>query len=129
VRAEAAHADAVVVYLHWGQELAVCPTARQRQLATLLATAGADLVVGSHAHVPQPGERLGHTYVDYGLGNFVFYAHTPATQRTGVLTVEVGTDGVHSTRWQPATIQDGLPVLDRSQAKAQALRLRAQPHC
>jgi hypothetical protein len=129
VRAEATRADAVVVYLHWGQELAVCPTARQRQLATLLAKAGADLVVGSHAHVPQPGERLGRAYVDYGLGNFVFYAHTPATQRTGVLTVEVGTDGVHSTRWQPATIEDGLPVLDTGEAKAQALRLRDQPHC
>jgi len=129
VRAEATHADVVVVYLHWGQELTVCPTARQRQLATLLAKAGADLVVGSHAHVPQPGERLGHAYVDYGLGNFVFYAHTPATQRTGVLTVDVGTDGVHSTRWQPATIQDGLPVLDRGQAKALALRLHAQPRC
>jgi poly-gamma-glutamate capsule biosynthesis protein CapA/YwtB (metallophosphatase superfamily) len=129
VRAEAAQADAVVVYLHWGHELTVCPTARQRQLAALLARAGADLVVGSHAHVPQPGERVGRAYVDYGLGNFVFYASTPVTQRSGVLTVEVGTDGVQSTRWQPATIQDGLPVLDRGHAKAQALRMRAQPHC
>ena len=119
----------VVVYLHWGHELTVCPTARQRQLAALLADAGADLVVGSHAHVPQQGERLGRAYVDYGLGNFVFYANTAATQRSGVLTVEVGADGVHSTRWQPATIRGGLPVLDAGQPKAQALRLRAQPHC
>ncbi len=129
VRAEAAHADVVVVYLHWGHELTVCPTARQRQLAALLANAGADLVVGSHAHVPQQGERLGRAYVDYGLGNFVFYANTAATQRSGVLTVEVGADGVHSTRWQPATIRGGLPVLDVGQPKAQALRLRAHPHC
>ena len=53
----------------------------------------------------------------------------PATQRSGVLTVEVGADGVHSTRWQPATIRGGLPVLDVGQPKAQALRLRAHPHC
>ena len=129
VRAESAHADVVVVYLHWGHELTTCPTQRQRQLAELLANAGADVVVGSHAHVPQPGERLGRAYVQYGLGNFVFYANTPATRRSGVLTVEVGADGVRSSRWQPATINDGLPVLEHGPTKAHGVLPQPQPQC
>ena len=129
VRAESAHADVVVVYLHWGHEMTTCPTPRQRQLAELLANAGADLVVGSHAHVPQPGGRLGRAYVQYGLGNFVFYANTPATRRSGVLTVQVGAEGVRSARWQPATINDGLPVLDHGATKAAPVQQQLQPHC
>jgi poly-gamma-glutamate synthesis protein (capsule biosynthesis protein) len=129
VRAESAHADVVVVYLHWGHELTTCPTPRQRQLAELLANAGADLVVGSHAHVPQPGEKLKQAYVQYGLGNFVFYANTPATRRSGVLTVEVGADGVRSSRWRPATINDGLPMLDPRATKARDVQDPTQPHC
>ena len=51
VRAAARVSDVVVVYLHWGTELRSCPDRRQQALATALAKAGADAVVGSHAHV------------------------------------------------------------------------------
>ena len=44
-------ADVVVVYLHWGRDMQACPTARQRTTAHALAAAGADVIVGSHAHV------------------------------------------------------------------------------
>ena len=49
--------DVVVVYVHWGASCERCPTAAQRSLAGALARAGADVVVGSHAHV-QLGRRL-----------------------------------------------------------------------
>jgi len=113
VRAANRTADVVVVYLHWGQEMSTCPSERQRSLARELAVAGADLVVGSHAHVLQPGGRVAGAYVHYGLGNFVFYARTPQTRRTGVLTVDVGARGVRDVRWTPATIRSGVPVADR----------------
>ena len=74
-------------------------------------------------------EKLGRAYVHYGLGNFVFYANTPVTRRSGVLTVEVGAEGVRSSRWQPATINDGLPVLDRGRTPAQGAERQAQSHC
>ena len=49
--------------------------------------AGADIIVGSHAHVLLGGGYLGSAYVDYGLGNFAFY-NTPApTNESGSLIV------------------------------------------
>ena len=46
VRAARATSDVVVVYLHWGHELAACPTSAQRDIAHQLVDAGADVVVG-----------------------------------------------------------------------------------
>ena len=43
----------------------------------------------SHAHVVEPGRVLGHTAVDYGLGNLVFDGHSGLTSQTGVLTIDV----------------------------------------
>ncbi len=118
VRAARAHADVVVVDLHWGTELIQCPTLRQRTLAAELAEAGADVIVGSHAHILLGGGWLpgaggtsvtGHAYVDYGLGNFVFYAGTPQTQQSGVLTLTVQGGRPTAAQWTPALIGGGLP--------------------
>ncbi|MCF4122973.1 CapA family protein [Antribacter sp. KLBMP9083] len=76
--ARAAGADLVVVSLHEGVEYVQDPTARQREVAGLLAASGqVDLLVGHHAHVPQPVEHLpggpgdGGMWVAYGLGNLI----------------------------------------------------------
>jgi poly-gamma-glutamate synthesis protein (capsule biosynthesis protein) len=116
VRAERAVSDVVVVFLHWGQERIVCPTARQQQLARVLAEAGADIVVGSHAHVVQRGGSVGKTLVRYGLGNFQFYANGGLGSNSGVLTVTVDRGGVTGSDWRPATIVGGAPMLLKGQA-------------
>lgn len=65
-------ADFVVLSIHWGAENRVQPTEQQRALAKeLLAGDEVDLIVGTHAHVIQPVERLGGNLVIYGLGNFL----------------------------------------------------------
>jgi poly-gamma-glutamate capsule biosynthesis protein CapA/YwtB (metallophosphatase superfamily) len=111
VKAAREDADTVVVFLHWGQERNTCPIDRQKQLARRLEAAGADVIVGSHAHVLLGGGMLGDAYVHYGLGNFVFYSRpgTPGTQ-SGVLLLTVDGRKVTKARWQPATIQGGVPV-------------------
>src|SRR5215471_14414195 len=73
VQAARLDSDTVVVYLHWGVEQQECPTDAQRGLAQQLVDAGADIVVGSHAHLQLGAGRLNDAFVDYGLGNFVFY--------------------------------------------------------
>jgi 2',3'-cyclic-nucleotide 2'-phosphodiesterase (5'-nucleotidase family) len=111
VQAARASADLVVVYLHWGHELATCPIGPQRDIARQLVAAGADIVVGSHAHVQLGAGRLGSAYVDYGLGNFVFYAHGGgAITRSGVLLLTVSGRTVTGQRWVPAQIEGGIPV-------------------
>ena len=103
--------DTVVVYLHWGRELDPCPLPRQQALARKLIAAGADVVVGSHAHVLLGGGWLGGAYVDYGLGNFVFGARREQTTRSGVLTLTVSGRSVTAAEWTSAQIRSGAPVL------------------
>lgn len=127
VRAARTTSDTVVVYLHWGQELVTCPTGAQRSLARKLVAAGADVVVGSHAHVLLGAGRLGKALVAYGLGNFVFYAFREETSRSGVLEVTVTGRRVDGYRWVPARITGGIPypVTDgRESAVAQWESLR-----
>jgi poly-gamma-glutamate capsule biosynthesis protein CapA/YwtB (metallophosphatase superfamily) len=68
--AKAAGADVVVASLHWGEEYQAQPSAAQQAMARqLLADPAVDLIIGHHAHVVQPFERLGDKWVAYGLGN------------------------------------------------------------
>ncbi|MFF2623350.1 CapA family protein [Oerskovia jenensis] len=76
--ARAAGADLVIVSMHAGVEYSTPPTDQQVELATLLATSGqVDLLIGHHAHVPQPTALLPGgpdgqgMWVAYGLGNYV----------------------------------------------------------
>jgi hypothetical protein len=101
--------DTVVVYLHWGVELDGCPTSDQRGLARRLVAAGADIVVGGHAHRLQGAGRMGKALVDYGLGNFVWYGTSELSTQTGVLFVTATGRRVDSYRWVPARIADGVP--------------------
>jgi len=109
VRAARAGADTLVVYLHWGTEQVSCPTQAQRTLSQQLVDAGADVVVGSHAHVLLGGGYLDGAYVDYGLGNFVFYASSGPAISSGVLTLTTRGRAVTGSRWTPAVLSEGVP--------------------
>lgn len=109
VRAARATSDTVVVFLHWGVELEQCPSTVQRTLAKQLVAAGADVVVGGHAHRVQGAGRLGRALVAYGLGNFVWYGTSELSTQTGVLLVTVEGRRVLGYRWVPARIVDGVP--------------------
>jgi len=109
VRAARRASDTVVVYLHWGVELEQCPTSDQRTLAKHLVAAGADVVVGGHAHRLLGAGRLGKALVGYGLGNFVWYGTSELSTQTGVLFVTVTGRRVNEYRWVPARIVDGVP--------------------
>lgn len=130
VRAARHRADTVIVYLHWGKEMRTCPLPRQKSLARRLVKAGADVIVGSHAHVTLGGGFMRGRYVDYGMGNFFFYAAARNTADTGIL--EVTLRGRHVLRgvWKPATISHGVPHLLIGPAKATAAtRWNARRRC
>lgn len=70
--ARAAGAEVVIASLHWGVEFQHDPTAEQRsQAKKLLASDDLDLIIGHHAHVVQPFEKIGDKWVAYGLGNSI----------------------------------------------------------
>jgi len=103
VRAANAYSDVVAVYLHWGAENQRCPTAGQRKLAQKLADAGADVVVGTHAHVLLGAGMLDDTYVSYGIGNFLWYHGSPPA--TGVLRLQIVDGKVVRDDWVPGEIR------------------------
>jgi poly-gamma-glutamate capsule biosynthesis protein CapA/YwtB (metallophosphatase superfamily) len=121
VRAARRNSDTVIVHLHWGTELQPCPTQVQRGLADKLISAGADVIVGGHAHILLGSGYLRGRYVNYGLGNFVFYNWGPQTGKTGVLTLTIKGRKVLKDEWTPATIQGGLPIPLAGAARKQAI--------
>ncbi|HOT81151.1 MAG TPA: CapA family protein, partial [Microthrixaceae bacterium] len=104
--------DTVVVFLHWGTETKFCANQNQLDLAPRLIIAGADLVIGSHAHRVLAGGYLGSAYVGYGLGNLVFKAGSGDGRDTGLLRVTVTGRRVDDAEWLPGRIGGNyLPTL------------------
>ncbi|MCD0450586.1 CapA family protein [Actinocorallia sp. API 0066] len=130
VKAARKGSDLVVVYLHWGQELATCPLPRQEELANQLIKAGADVIVGGHAHVPQAGGYLKGRYVHYGLGNFIFSSANGQTANSGVLVLKTKGRKILKSTWKPARISSGLPtLLQGPAAKTELTRWQSLRSC
>jgi poly-gamma-glutamate capsule biosynthesis protein CapA/YwtB (metallophosphatase superfamily) len=81
-------AEVVVVALHWGTEYDHDPNAQQADLAPrLIASPDIDLLLGHHAHVVQPIERIGGEWVVYGMGNLMAnHAEPQGPKSEGLLT-------------------------------------------
>ncbi|WP_329019184.1 CapA family protein [Streptomyces sp. NBC_01601] len=77
-RARAAGAEVVILSVHWGHEHQPDPSAQQTAFARQIAeNTGVDLVIGHHAHVVQPMEKVDGTWIAYGLGNQVARHEAP----------------------------------------------------
>ncbi|KXK27669.1 MAG: capsule synthesis protein CapA [Bacteroidetes bacterium OLB12] len=65
--------DAIIVFMHWGDEYQSLPNSTQKKLTRLLFREGARLVIGAHPHVLQPMEwnKEQDQLVVYSLGNFI----------------------------------------------------------
>ena len=59
MRAEGA--EAIMLYIHWGDEYSTKPNATQKKMAQALCDLGIEVIVGNHAHVAQPVELLTNT--------------------------------------------------------------------
>ena len=51
-------AEATVLFIHWGDEYQTTPNSHQTKMAQALCDLGIDVIMGNHAHVPQPVELL-----------------------------------------------------------------------
>lgn len=69
-------AQLIILYLHFGEEYREYPDNNQIYLANTFFRAGADIILGSHAHVLQ-GSEIYYTedgkkqFIIYSLGNFI----------------------------------------------------------
>jgi poly-gamma-glutamate synthesis protein (capsule biosynthesis protein) len=130
VRAAKKVADVVIVIMHWGTEGQACPDANQLALAPKLAAAGADIIVGSHAHILQGSGWLGRTFVAYGMANFVWW-ESPDSTATGVLLLTLHRRGPLTWRFVPATVSGtGQPIVDTGRtAKLARVHYRSLRAC
>lgn len=108
--------DTLVVFLHWGTEETWCASAEQQDLASALLGAGADIIVGSHAHRVFGAGKVGPALVAYGLGNFVYWREDGESGRSGVLKVTATGREVDDYSWVPARITNGVPVPETGDA-------------
>jgi poly-gamma-glutamate synthesis protein (capsule biosynthesis protein) len=85
-------AEFIILSMHWGTEYQPVESSYQRNLAeSLLPSENIDLILGHHAHVVQPIDRISDEYVVFGLGNLISNQRT-SSSRVGVddgLLVEV----------------------------------------
>lgn len=75
---EANGAEAVMFYIHWGEEYQLQANSSQKAIAQKLCDLGVDVIVGGHPHVVQPVELLTSTTDEnrktvclYSMGNAV----------------------------------------------------------
>jgi len=120
VRAAKKQASVVIVFMHWGTEGTSCPDANQLSLAPKLAAAGASIIIGAHAHMLQGSGWLGHTFVAYGMANFLWWENSYSTA-TGVLMLTLHQHTPLTARFIPAVVSPtGQPVPLTGAAAAQA---------
>ena len=115
-------AEFIVVSMHWGTEYQSMPNAYQKRIAHEIAETGAvDLLVGHHAHVLQPVDRIGGMWVAYGLGNFISNQSWGSTQNGAILHVGIGDspDGLtvrevtYTPTWVDRSVMQVVAVADR----------------
>ena len=64
--------DFIIVQPHWGVQNIPFPKFSDVEIAHTIIDAGADIIIGHHAHVIQSHEIYKGKYIFYGLGNFIF---------------------------------------------------------
>ncbi|NPA06825.1 MAG: CapA family protein [Chloroflexi bacterium] len=127
-RARATHPDIIIAMPHWGPEYDPQPDYLQRHFARLWVQAGADVVVGNHAHVVQGVELIEHVPVFYSLGNFMFDQDwSEATQQGVILELRLRGSRVWGWRFWPTVTEGDGTVRWANEAEAQAIlqRMRA----
>lgn len=105
--ARAAGAEIVVVSLHWGTEYEHEPDADQQTWARQIAAIDdVNVVFGHHAHVVQPVERIGDTWIVYGMGNQIArHAEPINANRDGAMARVTFGPAAEPKRWKVVSIE------------------------
>lgn len=89
-RARNSSADFIIVSVHWGEEYRLTPSLHQKRWESLFYRNGANLIIGSHPHVPQDvvtyrsSDGTPERITAYSLGNAISNMTAPNT-RIGIM--------------------------------------------
>ena len=90
-------AEAIVVYIHWGEEYELAPNDLQVKIAQQLCDMGVDVIVGGHPHVIQPADLLTST-LDESHKTLIIYSTGNA----------VSNQRIHEMRLKTGHTEDGI---------------------
>ncbi len=96
-------ADYVVAIIHWGTEYSDVIEDVMLETSHYYIDAGADVIIGHHAHVLQGIEYYDGKPIFYNLGNFLF---NDKTLDTGAVTLEIEDDGTLNYTFLAALQED-----------------------
>lgn len=122
VRKAKAECDFVVLCLHWGVERQPQPAAYQVRLGRMLIDAGADMVLGAHPHVLEPGELYRGKPIVYSLGNLI----SPRPAATALYRFHFEGKKLMGVDFFPAKIGGGKVVLTSTKASRPVGALSAE---
>jgi len=106
--ARKAGAQLVIVYPHWGTEYSPRPFSAEQALAHAVIDAGADMIIGNHAHWVGAMEIYKGHPIWYALGNFVFdQIWSEPTSEGLLLQLTFRGSQLVQVRLQPTVILDG----------------------
>ena len=95
--------DYVVLLIHWGKEDSHDIEDIIKETGKEYIGAGADLIVGSHAHLLQGMEFYKNKLIAYNLGDFIFNRET---KDTGILSVTLNNSGNLAYKFIPCKQED-----------------------
>lgn len=92
------HSDYVIALVHWGREDSSELEQVQIDTAKQYIDAGADVIVGSHAHTLQGIDFYKEKAIIYNLGDFIF---NNETKDTGIFQLKINQDGTLQYYFKP----------------------------
>lgn len=93
------NSDYVILLVHWGREDSHELEDVQIDTSKIYIDAGADAIVGTHAHVLQGIDFYNHKPIIYNLGDFIF---NDETKDTGIFQIKLNDDGKMQYYFIPA---------------------------
>jgi poly-gamma-glutamate synthesis protein (capsule biosynthesis protein) len=103
-------AEVVIVSMHWGNEMSHQLNSQQISVADALTKSGdVDLIVGHHAHVVQPIEKVNSVWVMYGMGNVL--SNLPTDERWPASSQDAGVFTTTMRRNADGNISFDTPVV------------------
>jgi poly-gamma-glutamate synthesis protein (capsule biosynthesis protein) len=118
-----ANADFVIANVHWGREKSTVLEDEQITTGKMYIEAGADIIVGTHAHRIQGIDYYNGKPIIYNLGNFWFDEYTLDTMMLNVRFYgDDESSGVEVTI-VPGVQKDGKTLISVGQEKERILKL------
>ncbi len=112
--------DYNIVYVHWGKEGSQTIESGLYDMGKRFINAGADIVVGAHAHMLQGIQFYKKVPIVYNLGNFIFNAKT---LDSAILEIKISKSGKADYKFIPAIQKNCYTDLAKGKEKERILKM------